>query len=139
MIGSAILTLGSFLANEYTAHKDSKGFLFSSLTGAVINLILNVILIPRIGVLGAAVATCISYMVVFLYRVNDTRKYIKINYKDVKLILSWTLVFICSVSVYLNKYSIIIEVASFIAILIVNRNFWSNFIKGISQKIKNRK
>ena len=139
LIGSAILTLGSFLANEYTAHKDSKGFLFSSLTGAVINLILNVILIPRIGVLGAAVATCISYMVVFLYRVNDTRKYIKINYKDVKLILSWALVFICSVSVYLNKYSIIIEVASFIAILIVNRNFWSNFIKGIFQKIKNRK
>ena len=75
----------------------------------------------------------------FLYRVSDTRKYIKINYKDVKLILSWALVFICSVSVYLNKYSIIIEVASFITILIVNRNFWSNFIKGIFQKIKNRK
>ena len=65
IIGTVFLTLGTFISNEYTAHKDSIGFLKSSTIGAMVNLILNIFLIPVIGVIGAALATCISYICVF--------------------------------------------------------------------------
>ena len=77
LIGTVFLTLGTFLSNEYTAHKDSAGFLKSSIIGATVNLILNFILINLIGVMGAAIATCISYLTVLIFRIFDTKKYVK--------------------------------------------------------------
>jgi O-antigen/teichoic acid export membrane protein len=47
-----------FIALEW-----GKALLWSTTLGAVSNVVLNVILIPRYGALGAAIATCVSYWV----------------------------------------------------------------------------
>lgn len=78
-LGVVFLTSASFLSASYTVHKDSWGFLKSGVTGAVINVILNFILIPSMGAPGAALATCLSYLAVFLFRAWDTRKYIHLR------------------------------------------------------------
>lgn len=101
IVGSAVLTLGTFLSNEYTAHKDSKGFLYSSLLGAIVNVTLNYIFIPKIGVLGASLATCISYVIVFIFRVFNTKKYVEIAYNNPKLIIDWCLLLASAFIVYL--------------------------------------
>ncbi|MFR7900915.1 MAG: polysaccharide biosynthesis C-terminal domain-containing protein [Ruminococcus sp.] len=66
IVGSAYLTLATFMATSYTVHKDSFGYLFSATFGALLNVILNFLLIPIIGVYGAAFATCVSYIAVFI-------------------------------------------------------------------------
>lgn len=71
--GFVFMTLGTFIATSYTVYKDSKGYLFSGMAGAITNIILNFLLIPIIGTLGAAIATCISYIVVYMYRAKDTK------------------------------------------------------------------
>lgn len=76
-IGSTYMTLGTFMSTSYTVHKDSFGYLFSAIFGATLNIIFNFGLIPYIGVYGAALATCISYIAVFVFRAIHTRKYIK--------------------------------------------------------------
>lgn len=76
IIGCVYLTLATFMSTSYTVHKDSKGFLFSATFGAVLNIILNWFLIPSLDVYGAALATCISYMSVFIFRLFHTRKYL---------------------------------------------------------------
>lgn len=100
-VGCVYLTLASFMATSYTVHKDSFGYLFSGMFGAVFNIAMNFILIPRIGVYGAAIATCISYVLVFVFRLFHTRKYIQYNIKNREflvgspiLILSACLIFI---------------------------------------------
>ena len=54
----------------------------STFTSAIINAILNFILIPRIGALGAAIATAISFYLVYIIRFFGSRRYIKyrVNY-----------------------------------------------------------
>lgn len=79
VVGYVFVTMGAFLATTYTVNKDSKGFLFSGCSGAITNIILNFLLIPCMGIAGAAVATGLSYIVVFFYRVIDTKKYMRIN------------------------------------------------------------
>lgn len=79
ILGSIFMTLASFVSSSYNVYKDSKGFLFSGLLGAFLNLILNLILIPKLQIYGAAIATCLSYILVFIYRIIDTKKYVKIE------------------------------------------------------------
>ena len=74
-VGCVYLTMASFMATSYTVHKDSFGYLFSGTFGAILNIVLNFILIPNCGVYGAAIATCISYIAVFIFRVFHTKKY----------------------------------------------------------------
>jgi PST family polysaccharide transporter len=39
----------------------NKIFMFGTICGAILNILLNIILIPKYGALGAAVATTVSY------------------------------------------------------------------------------
>jgi len=59
------------LVNNFT-----KISFYNTLLGAIINVILNIILIPRIGIIGAAIATVISYIIgscgIFIF--SKTRK-----------------------------------------------------------------
>ncbi len=100
VIGCVYLTLGTFMATSYTVHKDSFGFLFSGIFGAVFNVALNFLLIPVIGVYGAAVATCVSYIAVFLFRLVHTRKYIRYQIKNKEFICGSFLLFLSSTVIF---------------------------------------
>lgn len=104
-IGFVFMTLGSFVGSSYVVHKDTKGILFSGVMGAFVNVILNGILISRIGILGAAIATCVSYISVFSYRLLDTRKYIPINVKNNRFVLGSLLLLLTALSAYVD-YSV---------------------------------
>ena len=50
----------------------------TAFAGAITNVVLNLILIPRMGPSGAAGAT--AFIVVFITRAIDTKKYVNINF-----------------------------------------------------------
>lgn len=136
LVGTIFLTLGTFLSNEYTAHKDSLGFLKSSTIGAVTNLILNFIFIRKYGVMGASVATCLSYLAVFIFRLFDTRKYVKINIYNKKIILNLLIVIILSILIYINNiYILIIMILIFILLLLNEINFWLSIFNSLVKKV----
>ena len=66
--------------------------------GASINIILNFLLIPRYGKEGAAIATLLSYMGVFIYRYPVSQKDYRIPYRIWDTVIffgfSWFLIFI---------------------------------------------
>lgn len=74
-------SLNSFLGSIFTASKQTKHIFYTTAGGAVINIILNVILIPIAGGQGAAVATLVSYLAVWLIRVRTSRKIVKFRIK----------------------------------------------------------
>lgn len=124
IVGFFFMSLGTFLSSLYTVHKDSKGFLFSGMSGAILNVIFNLILIPIWGVNGAAIATCISYIAVFFYRIFDTKKYISINYLNKNYILGIIILLLMSLSVFIEKtFGIIILILEFLLMLFISRKF----------------
>ncbi|MBI2135153.1 flippase [Candidatus Woesearchaeota archaeon] len=48
--------------------------------GAALNFVLNLILIPVIGIIGAAISTASSYFIIMALTFKDVRKYIKLSF-----------------------------------------------------------
>lgn len=81
IIATTFSCLVNFLASIYMAEKKSVMSMVTAMLGAVMNVVVSLILIPRIGTVGAAVGTAFSFITVFVARVINTRKYVKIDFK----------------------------------------------------------
>lgn len=69
----------TFMGSIYVVSKQSKRSMVTTAVGAMVNIGLNALLIPLIGIHGAAIATCVSYLTVFFIRVVDTKKFVYMN------------------------------------------------------------
>ncbi len=68
--------LCQFLSSIYNTRKKSVNSCLTALIAAVVNLILNALLIPVFGMFGAAIATAAAYFACFIVRLFDARKLI---------------------------------------------------------------
>lgn len=68
--------LCTFLGSVYFTSKRTVGSMLTALAGAVLNIILNLLLIPRFDAMGASVATFISYFAVCVLRMITARRLI---------------------------------------------------------------
>ncbi|MCL2857107.1 MAG: polysaccharide biosynthesis C-terminal domain-containing protein [Oscillospiraceae bacterium] len=83
--------LVTFLGTIYNAHKRNSMVTVTTFIGAVVNIALNLLLIPRMGVQGAALGTFISFFLVFIIRAVDTRRYMKIAMQPMRIALTLAL------------------------------------------------
>ncbi len=121
-VGFVFNTISTFIGTSYHVNKDSKGVFCSAICGAGVNIVLNIVLIQSIGVMGAAIATAVSYIVVFAYRAIDTQKYLPLKIIQRKNIIALLLVLIMSVGNFANQpWRSMLLICSFIMILFV---FW---------------
>ena len=66
-------------------HKKEKEFIISVIAGAATNLALNLVLIPRLGAMGAVVGTLFAELVACVFQYVSISKYIKLNTTLLKL------------------------------------------------------
>lgn len=128
-----------FLSSIYSVRKKSGKSCITALAAAVCNIVLNFILIPLLGVYGAAIATAVSYFICFVIRAADTRKYIYFKINTVRVTVnSVLLVIMGAVSVNQPGHFILILTGIFIVIVSVNIQNFVNFILQLPviQKIK---
>nr|WP_247659626.1 polysaccharide biosynthesis C-terminal domain-containing protein [Pseudoalteromonas sp. MMG006] len=82
LLGAVFSALAGFLGINYNVAKKTKKALFSTIVAAVVNIILNIILIPYYEVMGASIATLVSFIILLGIRMYETPQYkdIKFNY-----------------------------------------------------------
>lgn len=94
MISFVFGGLAGFLGSIFTAVKDTRIFSYSTMIGAVINTILNFVLVPYIGVMGAAIATLVSNVIIWLVRLQRSKRYIHIRVNYLKHTAMYFLLFV---------------------------------------------
>lgn len=128
-----------FLGSIYVAEKKSfKNFLSTS-TGALVNISLNLLLVPRFGALGAACATFISYLIVWLIRTVDTKKYIKIKINYLLMGINIALLVLQSwILITEIKFNFVYQIGIALLIVIINYKIEIELIKRIIPVFKRR-
>lgn len=138
MLGAFFWAYSSFCGAIFSAVKKSNIVMFSSLYGAIGNIILNFILIPLYGMTGAAMATMFSYGLTATYRFVKSIKYEPSNSSYLNIFLSILVLTIQMIFVSFNIYSYVISFAAFIVLIIININDMHSSYHVISQLIKEK-
>lgn len=134
-------TLASFLGSIYTAYKKSKNILKSTIMSAVINIAVNIIFMPFLGAIVACYSTLISYLFLFIYRLYDSRQFMKLKIDVKDLIVSSLIFILMTVNVSIFKLSLTTFIINIIFILIyalINRKYCKLTIDYIMKKFKKK-
>lgn len=75
----AMEAIVSFLATVYMVRKLSMHSFLTAMVGTVCNIVLNFLLIPTVGPLGAAIATMASYGAVLVFRLLDVHRIMRFS------------------------------------------------------------
>lgn len=112
----------SFYGSIYVAKKKTKEIAKTSVFAALINIVINCILIKYIGLFAASLSTAIAYFVMLIYRGIDSQKYVKLKIRPSLLYSMLLCYIICIISFYLNYnfLNIFIALLSLIYVIYIN-------------------
>lgn len=124
MISSVFGALIGLLEGIFIAEKNSKVIAITTCMGAIINTVLNFLLVYLIGPLGAAISTLVAYVIVWGLRLYLVKKVVDLDIKILRdTIVYLLLVFQSYVLLNVNtSYLYLIHMVIFIIILLFNRN-----------------
>lgn len=116
-----MMCFNMFLSSIYTAAEKTKNSFWTSLIVTVLNLVLNFFLIRIYGIHGAVITTFVSYVVCYIIRIVDARRYIYFKVNHIYTILNIAaLLLLSTVKVIQPKYSIIYICVLSAFLLVIN-------------------
>ena len=134
--------LNTFLGSAYFTVRRTGMSFWTSFIGGVLNIVLNILLIPTWGAMGASLATFTSYFVVFVIRAVTMHKFIPFKMYPVRLILNT--VMICAIATIMTafgdkKEGIILSVAILAVSLVLNGRDILSGCLDVLKSLKGRK
>lgn len=113
--------LSGFLGSINVAVKKTKTLFTTTLVGASIGVVLNLIFVPKYGAIAASVIAAISYFVIWIMRVLESKKYIVLGFHLFYNFVTYTLIVIQSIIILFSfKHSQFFAILCFLMIIIFN-------------------
>lgn len=132
-------SLVTFMSSVYVKHKRSVNSFVTAMIGAVSNILLNLLLIPKFSAQGAAVATLLCYVIVYIIRAIDTQRYEKFNTKPIIVLLNTLIITLqCVTMLFEVKLWWIWGVVSVIAIALINIKAMISAVKTVVGSVFSR-
>lgn len=118
-------SFANFMGSVYVVEKRSKNSFLTAMLGAVLNIILNFLLIPTaLGVQGAAIATFISYFAIFIIRAINVQKYIPFKLYMPQVLLNTAVILLQSAfMIFSLPFNIPVQVVCAVLLIIINYKF----------------
>ena len=130
----------SFMGSVYVVTEKSRLSLWTALWSALANIFLNLLLIPRIGIQGAAIATLASYVLCFAIRAVTSRRLIPFTLFTPRLIGSGLLLAIQSLLCFTaNPGAPFFQMACLLLLLVLNRKPFVLTIQQLAKLVRRKR
>lgn len=121
-------SLSGFLGTTYTAAKRTAGIFLTTIIGAFSNIVLGFMFVPWLGVQGASFAGFLSFAIVLIIRLVDTRKFMPISVDINNAVLNHVAIVIMILGLFIFKsifWGQIVEIILFLCVILVNRKVFT--------------
>ncbi len=137
-LGMFFCSLVGYLGGIYVAYKKTKSIGVTTTFAAVCNLVIDLTTVHFIGLYAASGSTLISYLILFVYRMIDVRKFVKIRYDIPRIIIIGMLLLIMSGLCYLRNpiTDIVNAVLGVIMFIVLNSKLMMVLIRKLFGKKK---
>lgn len=92
IIANIFYAIESFQGTVYTAAMKTKTSFYTTLIGAICNILMNFLLIPKFGIMGACIATALSYYFVLIIRQININRFFDLRFCMVKNHLEYAII-----------------------------------------------
>lgn len=121
MLGSVFSAISALSGSVFSATRESKYFFYSSLWGAAVAVIANLILIPIFQLTGASISVLLSFMAMALSRILYSTKYVKVINIYFYLVL-FILMIIAGSSIFICTQAISTTIILLILLFVIAMN-----------------
>ena len=126
--------LCTFINGIFYAYKKNISATVTTIIGATINIILNFLFIPNSGIVGASIATVISWFVIMIIRLHSVQKLLPLKVDYIEL---FSLSFLMFLEIYLINMNFSYLFITLLLILFIERKTIYILMKNIMNKISN--
>ncbi len=124
-VGVVFGAFSSFYNIGYLVGKKTMGALKSTIIAAFVNLIVNFMLIKHIGLYAASFSTMVSYVVLYIVRLIQTKKYFSIPIQRFRFCIISIILIISAFAILFSRslfHRVLLLVVSTIIALIINKD-----------------
>lgn len=142
LLGSIFMCLGQFLGGILLASNSTKQIGYTTTISAIINILVNLILMKKFGLIIACISTLISYIYFYLKRMLLLKDIFKGSNNIILLsVLSFIFIFISCLFIKFKNiiYIIILSVFIYIISIFYNKDLIYNFIEKLKFKLNKQK
>ena len=140
IMANAFCCMVNFIGSVYMVEKRSVATLVTTVIGAVANIGMNFAFIPLFGTQGAAIATFLSYFLVFVIRAIHTRQFIRIRFNLLKFGLNTILLTLQSILMITEvPLWILYQILLTLVLVLLNGRALTQSIKNMVRKRKTRR
>lgn len=133
-------SMSVFLGGIYVAYMATKSVGVTTIAAAICNVVVDLALIRTIGLYAASVSTLVSYVFLFIYRLVDVRKLVKLRYDYAHIVMVFLFVTLECILCYQNRIEchIVNIVLGLLIFFILNRDLVRTVIRKGQQFVRKR-
>ena len=132
--------MSSFIGTGYLGTRKTEGIMWTSLVGALINTIINILLMPRFGLQIAGISSVCAYFAMWIFRIVQTRKFFTLSVEWGSFLLLILTAFLFAVMVQMDNFlcDIIMEAVAVLIFFFGNKKVIFGLIKMLRNMVSRK-
>ena len=139
ILGAVFYAFSAFFGAIYGAVKKNLNVTLTTIIAALINIGINYWLMSSNGIMAAALSTAVSYAVIGVFRMFDSKRYFSFDIDLIRFFISAVVLAVQTICVMKGIYIYIASLISVLLIGIINYKDIIGMVKFVKETVRNRR